>query len=103
VYGTDGTTVTRDADGLLTVSDGTESFAIEQNDFNLLSFRSNLVLRWEWNPGSTLFPVWQQNRRAEETLGEPVRMSDLLSTTRAGGDNFVSLKISYWFPLSSRR
>lgn len=103
VYGTDGTTVSRDADNLIAVTDGAESFVIVQNDFNVLSFRSNLVLRWEWNPGSTLFLVWQQNRRAEEILGERVRMSDLLSTTRAGGDNFVSLKISYWLPLSSRR
>jgi hypothetical protein len=24
-------------------------------DFNARSFRSNVVLRWEWKPGSTLF------------------------------------------------
>ena len=33
-------------------------------DFNTKSFRSNVVLRWEWKPGSTLFVVWQQNRAA---------------------------------------
>jgi len=95
--------IRRSSDGVYRIHLGADSFVIVQPDFNVLSFRSNLVLRWEWNPGSTLFLVWQQNRHAEEVLGERVRMSDLLSTTRAGGDNFVSLKISYWLPLSSRR
>ena len=31
-------------------------------DFQVRSFRSNLVLRWEWRPGSILYVVWQQNR-----------------------------------------
>lgn len=31
-------------------------------DFSIRSIRSNLVLRWEYRPGSTLFLVWNQNR-----------------------------------------
>ena len=30
-------------------------------DFNIVNFRSNLVLRWEYIPGSTLFVVWSSN------------------------------------------
>src|SRR5262249_42453765 len=29
-------------------------------DFNVKSFRTTNVLRWEYKPGSTLFVVWQQ-------------------------------------------
>ena len=36
-------------------------------DFQVRSFRSNLVLRWEWRPGSFFYLVWQQNRAEEET------------------------------------
>ena len=31
-------------------------------DFNVKSFRTTNVLRWEYRPGSTLFVVWQQAR-----------------------------------------
>jgi hypothetical protein len=98
-YGTDGTTLMRGMDGSSTVTDGAETFVIENRDFHVRSFRSNLVMRWEWNPGSTLFLVWQQNRRATESLGDPVRFRELLRTTRAAGDNFVSLKVTYWLPV----
>jgi hypothetical protein len=28
-----------------------------------------------------------------------VRFGDLLNTTRASGDNFFAVKLSYWFPV----
>ena len=37
-------------------------FTLEDRDFRVRSFRSNLVLRWEWRPGSTLYVIWQQDR-----------------------------------------
>jgi len=65
----------------------------------VLSLRTNMVLRWEWNPGSALFLVWQQNRRASELTGRPVDMRSMWLTTRAAGDNFFSIKATYWLPL----
>jgi len=41
---------------------GAEGFGFENPDFNLLSFRVNAVLRWEWRPGSTIYAVWTQQR-----------------------------------------
>ncbi|MGQ0764389.1 MAG: DUF5916 domain-containing protein [Gemmatimonadota bacterium] len=96
-YGTSGTRITRDTTGRVEITGGGESFALSNRDFNVKSFRSNFVLRWEWNPGSTLFLVWQQNRRASEAIGSHVRFGDLFETTRAAGDNFLSLKVTYWF------
>ena len=34
----------------------------EDRDFHRRSLRSNAVLRWEFQPGSTLFLVWSQSR-----------------------------------------
>ena len=32
------------------------------SDYNVMEFLSNLVVRWEYLPGSTLYLVWSQNR-----------------------------------------
>lgn len=93
-YGTDGTTVAVQPDGSRLVTDGAASFTLDNPDFNVLSFRSNLVLRWEWHPGSTLFLVWQQDRFAEAT--REVRTRSLVDSFGADGSNFVALKVSYW-------
>ncbi|MBL0169494.1 MAG: carbohydrate binding family 9 domain-containing protein [Gemmatimonadaceae bacterium] len=98
-YGTEGSSITRADDGSYAIADQGAPFTLSNRDFNVLSFRSNVVLRWEWNAGSTLFLVWQQNRRASEALGEPARFVDLRNTTRAGGDNYLAMKLSYWFPV----
>jgi hypothetical protein len=56
-------------------------------------------MRWEWTPGSTVFVVWQQNRRSDLLFGDPARTSELLRTTRVAGDNFLSVKFTYWLPV----
>lgn len=100
VYGVDdGTTLVRDADDSLTVTDGADQFTLDDVDFNVLSFRSNVVLRWEWRPGSALFVVWQQNREEEETGGGLVRPGDLLDSIAADGENVLAIKLSYWIPV----
>ncbi len=95
-YGTDGTAFVRKADGSAQVTDGTKSFTISNRDFNVRSFRSNLVFRWEWRLGSTLYLVWQQNRMNSSPTGELVNPSGLWQTIETVGDNIVALKISYW-------
>ncbi len=40
--------------------DGTVDYNIEDPDFAFVQFRSNLVLRWEYIPGSEIFLVWSQ-------------------------------------------
>ena len=39
-------------------------------DFDYLQFRSNLVLRWEYIPGSTLYLVWSHGRTGLRDIGE---------------------------------
>ena len=95
-YGTAGTTLTRDAAGDYTAVDGTDTLRIANPDFNVLSFRSNVVLRWEWRPGSTMYLVWSQSRFDFAPRGVLVRPGDLWDSFRAPGQNFVAIKVSYW-------
>jgi len=40
--------------------DGKADYSFGNPDFNFAEFRSNLVLRWEYQPGSVLYFVWSQ-------------------------------------------
>lgn len=40
--------------------DGTSDYSFGRPDFNFGQFRSNMVIRWEYIPGSTAFLVWTQ-------------------------------------------
>jgi hypothetical protein len=95
-----GTTIVRDSLGGHIVTEGADSVALQPLDFNRLSFRSNLVLRWEWMPGSTAFLVWQQSRQDNGAAGQLIRPRNLWDATRAIGDNFFVVKVSYWMGVS---
>ena len=95
-----GTTISEDSTGASTVTDGETTFRIPNLDFNRLSFRSNLVLRWEWLPGSTAFLIWQQSRFDQTSAGELIGPRDVWNSTQIAGDNFVVLKVSYWLGIN---
>ena len=97
LYGTDGTALARLPDGSLQVTDGASRFALRNRDFNAQSFRSNLVLRWEWRAGSTLYLVWQQDRSLEEMTPTRVSLADMFSSLGRRGDNYFAVKTSFWF------
>jgi hypothetical protein len=104
VYGTDGTTIsesTGPAPREITVTDGADTFSFEREDFEALSFRSNVVLRWEWRRGSTLYLVWQMNRSSEVPVTEPnpVAPGDAWRSLGEPGQSFIAIKASYWLPI----
>ena len=81
----------------IATSDRYAPFAYDGNaDFNVLSFRTTNVMRWEFRPGSTLFVVWQQGR---EGFGRPGRFrfgrdyADVFSTPST---NTLLVKLAYW-------
>jgi hypothetical protein len=39
---------------------GTTDYSFDKPDFSFVQFRSNLVVRWEYIPGSEIFLVWSQ-------------------------------------------
>ena len=65
-------------------------------DYHVRDLRANLVLRWEYRPGSALFAVWTQQRHdsgREPFLG-PAR--ELWDAFGSPADNSFLLKASYW-------
>lgn len=60
--------------------DGTAELSFRNPDFNVRTFRSNLVLRWEYRPGSTLFVVWSQDRSGVAPAGDTAS-SEVARTT----------------------
>ncbi|MBI1967936.1 MAG: carbohydrate binding family 9 domain-containing protein [Gemmatimonadetes bacterium] len=65
--------------------------------FNFKQFRSNLVLRWEYRPGSTLFVVWGQARQAfDPAMGAESFTGDFRDLFDAHPNNSFLIKASYW-------
>jgi len=50
--------------------DGTTDYSFNDPNFNVKEFLSNLVLRWEYKPGSIIYLVWSQNRSGYENIGK---------------------------------
>ncbi len=68
-------------------------------DFNSLSFHSNLVLRWEFRPGSTAYLVWSQARNGEVGNFATPFSEELRNTFSLPMENVLLLKVSYWWTL----
>jgi hypothetical protein len=71
--------------------------ASDPGGFNAKQFRSNVVLRWEYRPGSALFLVWQQGR--EGNGADPRDQSfrgDLGRLFDSPANNTFLIKVSYW-------
>ncbi len=82
------------------VTDGEQSFALPFLDYGARSFRSNIVLRWEFRPGSTLFLVWQRNLYEDRDIGKTVGPKSMFDSLGADGADVVALKVAYWIPIS---
>ncbi|MFH1738568.1 MAG: DUF5916 domain-containing protein [bacterium] len=68
-------------------------------DFNELAFNSNVVLRWEYLPGSTLYLVWSQSRNGERGMYTTSFSDNFRNTFAIPSDNVLLLKISYWLSM----
>lgn len=69
-------------------------------EFNRTSLVSNVVLRWEYREGSTLYVVWSHGRGFEQSGGYATSLeSNIDNTFRAKPENVYVVKISYWMGL----
>ncbi|MGQ0714542.1 MAG: DUF5916 domain-containing protein [Gemmatimonadaceae bacterium] len=68
-------------------------------DFNSRQFRSNVVMRWEFRPGSTLFVAWSQSRDSFDPDGSFELGRDMGALFGGPGTNAVMVKLSYWLGL----
>ena len=65
-------------------------------DFNIRSFRTTNVVRWEYKPGSTLFVVWQQGRYEYLETGDFRFGRDFGGVFSSPSNNTFLVKFSYW-------
>ena len=75
--------------------DGTMDYTIADPDFNVLQFKSNLVARWEYTPGSTLFLVWSQNRNGFHPTGRFAFQNDFQDLFSIYPQNVFLVKFTY--------
>jgi hypothetical protein len=80
-------------------TDGAVDYGIGKPDFNFRQFRSNLVIRWEYLPGSTLYLVWSQGRTSSNSDGTFSYGSDMKNLFDTAPHNVFLLKFSYRFLL----
>lgn len=77
----------------------TPAYSVDNPDFTFNQFRSNLVFRWEYKPGSQLYFVWSNERtnslnECNSSVGDA--MGDLRNVKPV---NIFLVKLSYWFSL----
>ena len=65
--------------------------------FNFKEFQSNLVFRWEYKPGSTLFVVWNEGKQGSVPLeGNTDFSGDVRDLMKLHPANTVIVKMAYW-------
>lgn len=74
---------------------GAVDYSFDDPNFHFLQFRSNLVFRWEYKPGSTLFLVWSQGRTTDGSEGVFNFNNYARDLSKAYPRNDFLVKISY--------
>lgn len=80
-------------------------FDITDFDFSYAAVNLNMVYRWEYAPGSTLYLVWTHSRDRYDYRGEPGREGRFDNNFGTGAlfdnepENRFLVKFSYWFAL----
>jgi hypothetical protein len=79
--------------------DNITDYSVSNPNFNVQQFRSNLVIRWEYLPGSTIFLVWSQSRNYQDSSGSFAYGENMKQLFNTQPNNVFLLKFSYWFSL----
>jgi hypothetical protein len=75
------------------------NYSFSNPDFNFFQFRSNLVIRWEYRPGSQIFLVWSQDRTNYLTPGGNSVSTALSNLKDVYPNNIFLIKFNYWFSI----
>ena len=76
---------------------GDTSVTNDPGGFNFKEFQSNVVFRWEYRPGSTLFLVWNEGRQGDAGVeGTNDFAGDVRDLWRLHPANTFIVKLSYW-------
>ena len=74
---------------------GNNLYSFDQPDFNVKEFLSNMVVRWEYRPGSTIYLVWSQNRNKSVQSGNFDIADDMKDLFENKPYNVFLLKASF--------
>ncbi|HEX2395787.1 MAG TPA: DUF5916 domain-containing protein, partial [Bacteroidales bacterium] len=75
------------------------SVSFDNPDFNFREFRSNLVARWEYRPGSVFYLVWTHSRGSSEAITNHSLDYNIDKLFDEHASNVFLLKFNYWFSL----
>lgn len=77
--------------------DGITDYSFNNPNFNFIQFRSNLVARWEYKPGSELYLVWSQGNTPDVDIESNTTLNNNLFTNLFDGKgrNIFLLKATY--------
>ncbi len=78
---------------------GAADIELGNPNFTFLSFRSNVVLRWEYMLGSTLFLVWQHGRVGSDANPSFDFGQGVTDMFRLDAENTFVVKLNYWLSL----
>jgi hypothetical protein len=79
--------------------DTNPDYCIDYPDFNFKEFKSNLVARWEFRPGSIVYLVWSQGRSGNDSYGDLQLNRDFGNLYDVHPNNVLLIKFSYRFGL----
>jgi hypothetical protein len=101
VYGRNVGTITRDDATATYIVDPDAAgpaapFSFPEQNFNFRSLLVNVVFRWEYRPGSTIFLVWQQSRSGAEGIGDFSFRRDFDAIFDNPAVNVFAVKMTYW-------
>lgn len=96
-YGPDEIAYSAAANAYDVTETGGARYSFANPDFSFREFRSNLVARWEWKPGSSLYVVWSQGRTGSQPSWEDSLHTNWQSLWSTPADNVFLVKLSYWF------
>ena len=77
-------------------------FDSDERDFSYAAVNVNLVYRWEYRPGSTLFVVWTHSRDRYDERADGQAFANDFDTGRLFDNraaNRVLMKFTYWLPI----
>jgi hypothetical protein len=80
--------------------DAVSDYSFSRRDFIIQEFLSNLVIRWEYNPGSSVYLVWSQTRSSSNNSGNLDifnDLGDLFNKDDNQPHNVFLVKFSYRF------
>jgi hypothetical protein len=85
--------------GLDENNDNVADYYIGNPDFNFHQFRSNLVAKWEYRPGSYIYLVWSSDRTGRSNYSDASFADSFSLLKNVFPNNIFLIKLNYWFSL----